>query len=376
MVAAGSGRRFGGAKQRAALLGRPLYLHSLCALAAHPAVERTVLAVPAGTEPAYRAELRITDLGDRVTVVAGGATRTDSVGRALAALAERGAEAVLVHDAARPAAPAELVDALLAALEDGAAGAVPTLEASDTLRWRDRPGGPPRDAVVRVGTPQAFRWDALRAAHAWAAERGESATDDALLVEAGGGRIAMVGADSRIEKVTRPEDLAAAVVRLGGGPVAPSRTGMGLDHHRLAPGRALWLCGVRLEGGEGLSGHSDGDVALHALANAILGAAGERDIGHHFPPGEAATRGIASREIVALALERARERGLLAVHAQITLTAPRPRLGPHVEAMTAAVASMLGIPTTAVAVHATSGEGLVRDAIEAHAVVTMAAVVL
>lgn len=373
VVAAGSGRRFGGPKQRAPLLGRPLYLHAVSALAGHPAVIRTVLAVPAGEESDYRREVAHAGLEAAVRVVAGGATRTDSVRQALAALGSDGdaVEAVLVHDGARPAAPATLVDALLEALRAGAAGAVPVLETSDTLRWRGRAGGPSRDEVARVGTPQAFRPDILRDAYVRAAARGETASDDAILVEAVGGRIATVEADHRIEKVTRPEDLAAAAWRLAGAADLPSRTGFGLDHHRLVAGRALWLCGVRIEGEEGLIGHSDGDVALHALANAVLGAAGDADIGRHLPPGDPATAGIASREIVALALARAAARGLGPIHAQVTLTAPRPHLGPHAEAMKASLARILGLATADVAVHATSGEGLMVDAIGAHAVATL-----
>ncbi len=376
-MAAGSGRRFGGSKQRARLLGRPLYLHALTDLAAHPRVGRLVLAVPRGEEATYTADLESVGLARRVTVAAGGHSRTESVGRALLALKPPDGDelAVLVHDAARPAAPVELVDALLAALEGGAAGAVPVLECADTLRWSDRPGGPERSRVWRVGTPQAFRLAALREAHCAAAARGEEATDDAVLIEKEGGRIATVEADARIEKVTRREDLAAAACRLD--PEERwrrTRTGFGLDHHRLAPGRPLWLCGVRIDSPEGLVGHSDGDVALHALANAILGAVGERDIGHHLPPEDPASAGMPSREIVALALGRALAKGLRAVQAQIVLTAPRPRIGPFVPAMQAQVAEMLGIAEDLVAVHATTGEGLLGDAIEAHALALMGAI--
>jgi len=376
VVAAGEGRRFGGAKQRAVLLGRPLYLHALGDLLRHPRVDTLVLAVPAGDEDRYRGEVRGLPGGARVHVTSGGTTRTASVARALGALdgadPARRCDAVLVHDAARPAAPPDLVDRLLDALYADE-GAVPALPVQDTLRWRAEAGGPDRDRVVRVGTPQAFRRNALEAAHRRAAAAGAEATDDATLVEAAGGRIALIDADARIEKVTWPADLAAAGARLSPDwpwPPLP-RTGLGLDHHRLAPGRPLWLCGVRVADDEGLVGHSDGDVALHAVANAVLAAAGERDIGTHLPPDDPTTAGMSSTRVLALALERAGARSLRPVQAQVVLTAPRPRLAPHVPAMVARLAILLGLAEGAVAVHATSGEGLIRDAIEAHALVSL-----
>ena len=373
VVAAGKGTRFGAPKQRVPLLGRPLYLYGLDDLARHPSVVETVLAVPPGDEETYRAELERFGLG-AVRVVAGAQTRTGSVHNALRAVGAE-AEAILVHDAARPAAPPGVVDALLAALE-GSEAAVPVLPVADTLRWRSAPGGPDRDEVARVATPQAFRADVLRQAHAHAARRGAAATDDALLVEAMGGRVAQVEGDPRAEKVTTRADLAAAAWRLSGGGVGPDvpRTGIGLDHHRLAPGRALWLCGVEIPSEEGLMGHSDGDVALHALANAILGAAGERDIGVHFPPGDPSAAGMASVRIVEEALRRAAERGLRPVQAQVVITAPRPRLSPYVPGMEAALAALLSLEASAIAVHATSGEGLLADAMEAHAVAVLAGV--
>jgi 2-C-methyl-D-erythritol 4-phosphate cytidylyltransferase/2-C-methyl-D-erythritol 2,4-cyclodiphosphate synthase len=372
VAAAGRGSRFGGPKQRALLLGRPLYAHALSDLLAHPAVEAAVLAVAAGEEEGFRRELAAYGWERRVEVVAGGESRTASVRRALAALPRDSLEAVLVHDAARPSAPADLVDALLAALS-GAEGAVPLLPVADTLRWRQGRGGPARDEVGRVATPQAFRFQALLAAYERARAEGREATDDAQLVEAVGGRIAVVPTqDGRLEKVTRPEDIALAALRLAGPEGLWPRVGVGLDHHRLVPGRALWLCGVHIPYAEGLEGHSDGDVALHALANAILGAAGERDIGTHLPPGDPATAGMASGRVLALALERVRLRGLGVVQAQVTITSPRPRLAPHVPAMVASLARALGLVEGRVAVHATSGEGLIADAMEAHAVAVLA----
>lgn len=370
-MAAGQGTRFGAPKQRVPLLGRPLYMHGLRDLAAHPAVVEAVLVVPPGEEALYRTELLAAGLG-AVRVAPGGATRTASVRHGISAISDADVEAIVVHDAARPAAPAALVDSLLAAL-DHASCAVPSLPVADTLRWRHGPGGPDRSAVVRVATPQAFRAADLVRAHARAEACGDEATDDALLVEAVGGRVAIVPAVAAVEKVTTPADLAAAASRLAGEAVAPGplRMGMGLDHHRLAVGRVLVLCGVPVPGDEGLEGHSDADVALHAVANAILGAAGERDIGVHWPDDAPGIAGMASAGIVTHALGLARAKGLRTVQAQVVLTAARPRLGPHVPAMVEALAALLGLGRDAVAVHATSAEGLLGDAIEAHALVVL-----
>lgn len=399
LLAAGTGERFGGAKQLAPLLGRPVLAHALEDLLSLAIVARIAIVVPTQGREAYaRAVADVIDAGgpERIRWAEGGPTRRTSVSAGLAALSGANAlPTVLVHDAARPYVSARVVEALLDVLTRGSGmlpnvdGVVPVLPEADTLRWRDRPGGPDRGLVLRVQTPQAFLRDRLEGAHAWGGRNpgiADAMTDDASLVEAWGGRIAQVAGDSRAEKITRPEDLALATARLRGtreracpdragdlgGPQADTaRTGLGLDHHRLATGRPLWLCGLEIPWEEGLVGHSDGDVALHALVNALLGAVGARDIGMFFPPGNPAFEGLGSAVMVATALGEVTARGFRPVHAQIVLTAERPRLSMYVPDMIRSVSRLLGLADAAAAVHATTGEGLLKDAIEAHAVVTV-----
>lgn len=395
LLAAGTGDRFGGPKQLAPLLGRPVLAHALSDILSLEAVAQVAIVVPPGTREAYEEAIgpAILARADRARIrwADGGMTRRDSVLAGLRAISGAGPDSVvLVHDAARPYVSARVVDDLLAALgrragmEPEADGAVPVLPVADTLRWRDEPGGPDRASVLRVQTPQAFVLDRLEAAHAWGEHHPDvaaSRTDDAGLVEAAGGRIAQVAGDARAEKITRPEDLAVAAVRLRGAPGRPTldvgdrrggdRTGFGLDHHRLAAGRPLWLCGIEVPADEGLEGHSDGDVALHAVINAMLGAIGAPDIGTFFPPDDPALAGIASATMTRKALREVTARGFEPIHAQVVLTAQRPRLKPHVPAMVQSLSRLLGLSETAVAVHATTGEGLFKGAIEAHAIVSV-----
>mgnify|MGYP003337384629 CR=1 FL=1 len=256
IVAAGSGSRAGGAipKQYAHVGGKALLAHAYAAFAGHPAVDEVVVVIAAGAEPLAAAAL------GPVRTIVGGATRRESVARGLAAIET---DRVLVHDAARPFVPAKVIDRILAALDTNE-GAIPGLAVADTLV---RDGSVvSRDGLFRVQTPQGFRLPALRAAHdGWPAD--EEATDDAQMVQRLGGSVALVQGDAMLDKVTHPEDFAAAEAKIAW----ETRSASGFDVHRLEAGEDLWLGGVLIPHDKGLSGHSDADVGLHALTDALLG---------------------------------------------------------------------------------------------------------
>ena len=342
VVAAGDATRFGRPKQYELLGGRRVLDWSLAA--ARGAGDGVVLVVAAGDaeRPEPAADV----------VVAGAASRAGSVRRGLAAVPDD-ADVVVVHDAARPLAAPALFRAAIGAVEDGAAAAVCAVPVSDTLK---RVEG---DAVVAtldrsdlwaVQTPQAFRHGALRAAHAGEGE----ATDDAALVEAIGERVVVVPGDPANLKVTRPADLAMAET-LAGGPAL--RVGQGYDVHSFAadPGRRLVLGGVAFEGERGLDGHSDADVVAHAVADALLGAAGLGDLGAHFPDTAEEWAGADSLVLLAEVVRRVAEAGWSPANADCTVVLERPRLAPHRAAMEARLGAVLGAP---VSVKAARAEGL------------------
>ena len=345
VVAAGSGSRAGGdlPKQYRAVAGRPLLAHAIDRLH-HPRIDRIQVVIGAGQEEAYRQAV-----GERAlpSPVIGGATRRQSVLNGLDAVA--GAERVLIHDAARPFLPGAVIDRLLDAL-DGHDGAVPALPVTDTLARAD--GAPvPRDGLVRVQTPQAFRLDAIRRAHsAWS---GGEATDDAQIARAAGLDVAIVAGDPALEKLTFEADFRRAEAALLG-----TRVGFGFDVHALAAGRPLWLGGIELPHDKGLAGHSDADVALHALTDAILGALGAGDIGDHFPPSDPKWAGAPS----ALFLEHARDlvdqAGGRIAHADLTIICEAPRIGPYRDSMRLRIAALLRLPPARISIKATTTERL------------------
>lgn len=345
LVAAGSGTRAGGAlpKQFAPLAGRPLLHRAHEALASHPAIDRVVVVAAPDRHDAVRAML-----GD-VPLAAGGATRRDSVANGLALAAD--ADRVLVHDAARPLLPPAVIDRVLAAL-DSADGAVPVLGVADTL-CRDDGALVPRAGLHRVQTPQGFRRAALAAAHAaWAPER--EATDDAQMVRALGGTVVLVQGDAMLDKVTYPEDFAAAERRLAW----ETRSATGFDVHRLEDGEELWLGGVLIPHVQGLSGHSDADVALHALTDALLGTIAAGDIGTHFPPSDPQWKGAASDRFLAHAASLIAERGGRIDFVDLTIICEAPKIGPHRAVMVARIAAILGIDAGRVSLKATTTERL------------------
>ena len=349
LVAAGSGSRFGAdtPKQFLVLAGKPVLRHAAEALAAH-----VVLLQPVGDpEPI---DVALAGL-DHLPTVPGGATRQDSVRAGLEALAPHAPDIVLVHDAARPFIPPGTVAALLAALQQ-VAGAIPALPVADTLK-RVRQGiiteTVPRDGLYRAQTPQAFRFQALLDAHRTAPP---GATDDAALLEAVGASVAIVpGAEDNI-KLTYPEDL-ARLERIMAPTLIP-RVGTGFDVHVLETGRRLMLCGVAVPHEQGLAGHSDADVGIHALCDAIYGALAEGDIGRHFPPTQAAWKDADSARFLRHAAERIAARGGRLANADVTLICERPKIAPHAAAMVARLAALLGVAPACVSVKATTTERL------------------
>jgi 2-C-methyl-D-erythritol 4-phosphate cytidylyltransferase/2-C-methyl-D-erythritol 2,4-cyclodiphosphate synthase len=355
LVAAGSGERAGGAvpKQYRQLAGKPVLRHAIERLA-HPRIDEIRVVIGPGHQALYGAAVAGLPVG---TPVEGGAARQQSVRNGLESIAaEGGAARILIHDAARPFMPSAVVERLQAALEE-TPGAVPVLPVVDTLAQGERALGDPvdRSALVRVQTPQAFRFDAILAAHrAWS--RAEDATDDAQVARAAGLEVAMVEGDPMLEKLTYEADFARIEELLASRLV--SRTGLGFDVHAFAAGEELWLAGIRVPHERGLKGHSDADVALHALTDAILGAIGEGDIGDHFPPSDPQWRGAAS----SLFLEHARDlvgaRGGRIDHVDLTLICEAPRIGPHRLAMRQRVAALLRLPLERVSIKATTTERL------------------
>ena len=259
---------------------------------------------------------------------------------------------MLIHDAARPFVPAAVIDRLLAAL-DAHDGAVPVVPVVDTLLR----GGEivDREGLARVQTPQAFRTAAVMTAHRdWPGDA--DATDDAQMVRASGGAVTTVAGDPWLEKITRAEDFALAEARLAAR--ASFRTGSGYDVHRLAADEELWLGGVLIPHDRGLAGHSDADVALHALTDAILGAVGAGDIGTHFPPSDARWRGASSDRFLAHAGTLVAEAGGRIEHVDLTIICEAPRIGPHRDAIRARIADILALDRERVSVKATTTEGL------------------
>ena len=352
IVAGGQGLRAGGGipKQFATIAGRPMLAHAAAAFADHPAIDAIIVVIGAGQEAQVAAML------PGVRTVIGGESRRESVARGLAAVGANGADRVLVHDAARPFAPADVIAAVAAALDHNDA-AIPVLPVADTLARGDTLLGDvvPRDGLWRVQTPQGFRLAKLAAAHAaWPAD--EEATDDAQMVRRLGGTVALVQGSIMLEKVTYPEDFAAAEAR-----VAPSwqtRMATGFDVHRLEDGEELWLGGVRIPHHQGLSGHSDADVALHALTDALLGTIAAGDIGTHFPPSDPQWKGADSAQFLVHAASLIAAKGGEIVFVDLTLMCEAPKIGPHRAAMTTRIAALLNLPEDCVSVKATTTERL------------------
>ena len=368
IVAAGSGSRLGGdiPKQYRPIGGKPLLAHAVDALAGHPRIGTIRVVIGAGQQNLAEGALAGRDVGP---LVIGGAERADSVRAGLAAI---GGDAVLVHDAARPFCPPAVVDRLLAALgvEDAA---VPVLRVADTLaNGADMLGDAvDRSALVRVQTPQAFRL--RRLLEAYASWSGPSPTDESTVARAAGIPVAMVDGDPALDKLTTAADWDRAEQWLAAR-LTP-RTGMGFDVHAFAGEGPVMMGGIAIPHERGLVGHSDADVVLHAITDALLGAAGLGDIGEHFPPSDARWKGASSDIFLMHAAELIRLGGGIIDHVDCTVVCEEPKVGPHRAAMRARVAQILQLPAGAVSIKATTTERLGftgrREGIAAQAVASI-----
>jgi len=351
IVAAGSGSRAGGElpKQFRLVRGQPMLKHSYAALSGHPSIDAVYVAI--GDGQLAIATGCLPDLPEP-RIVNGGATRRQSVQNGLLAIAASGGAAqVLIHDAARPFLPSTVIDLLLSALDD-APGAVPALPVVDSLaRGSDTlTDTVERDGLWRIQTPQAFHFDAILAAHQnWS---GDEPSDDARMLMAAGQKVKIVQGDERLAKFTFAGDFD------GNDDMPNIRNGSGFDVHRLVVGEELWLCGIHIPHDKGLAGHSDADVAIHALTDAILGALALGDIGDHFPPSDAQWRGASSDRFLEHAIKLAADIGYHLANVDVTIICEAPKIGPYKVAMRARLAEIMQVDIARVSVKATTTEML------------------
>jgi 2-C-methyl-D-erythritol 4-phosphate cytidylyltransferase / 2-C-methyl-D-erythritol 2,4-cyclodiphosphate synthase len=356
VVAAGRGTRLGGPlpKQYLPLAGRKLLRYSLEALTRHPSIAGVRVVFNPDDNAHYRAAAEGLAL---LPPVAGGAARQDSVRLGLESLAAQAPERVLIHDGARPFVDHGTIDRVLAALDE-APGAVPALPLRDTVK-RGRDGRVAetldRSELWRAQTPQGFHYAPILAAHRAAA--GQELSDDAAVAERAGLAVRLVAGNEENLKVTTAEDLLQAEQLLAARQ-GDIRTGQGFDVHAFGPGDHVWLCGVKLPHERALVGHSDADVGLHALTDALLGALGAGDIGVHFPPSEERWRGAPSHRFLRHAADLVAAAGGAVAHADVTLICERPKIGPYRDAMVTRIAEILGIDRRRVSVKATTTEKL------------------
>jgi 2-C-methyl-D-erythritol 4-phosphate cytidylyltransferase / 2-C-methyl-D-erythritol 2,4-cyclodiphosphate synthase len=379
IVAAGRGSRIGGSrpKQYETAGGAPLLGHSVSAFTAHGAVTATRVVIHGDDRALYEEAVAGVDgLGEPVI---GGASRQESVRNGLEALAPAAPDRVLIHDGARPFVDAGTISRVLAALDahDGAIAAIPV---TDTIKRADGDritATIERDGLWAAQTPQGFRFVPILTAHREAAVQGMSGfTDDAAVAQWAGLDVAVVPGEIANRKVTTPADLAEAR-RLfeGAAPPLLPRIGHGFDVHAVEPGDHVMLCGVRIGHDCGLKGHSDADVGLHALTDAIYGALCEGDIGVHFSPGDPRWKNACSDMFLAAAAARVAARGGRIAHVDVTLVCEAPRIGPHSSSMRSRIADILGVTIGRVSVKATTTEGLGytgrREGIAAYATATV-----
>ncbi len=364
VVAAGQGLRAGQPlpKQFAPFRGKPVLRHSVEALSLAGAAP-IIVVIPAGAEAVAAAALA--EIAD-IRFITGGATRQESVRAGLEALVQAAPAWVLIHDAARPLIPIDVIERLMAALSSHP-GAIPVLPVTDSMVFiepaqagsggKDKLMGATanRELLRRVQTPQAFRYNDILAAHReWNGPA--NAGDDAQVAAAAGLEIALIDGDETLHKLTYASDfvptqpLALAAL--------PIRVGTGYDVHRLADGEELWLCGVRIEHVQGLAGHSDADVAIHAVVDALLGAVAAGDIGQHFPPSDSHWRGASSDRFLTHATDLVRQAGYAIGQIDVTLICEAPKIAPYRDAMRESLARIMGVDIGAVSVKATTTEKL------------------
>jgi 2-C-methyl-D-erythritol 4-phosphate cytidylyltransferase/2-C-methyl-D-erythritol 2,4-cyclodiphosphate synthase len=365
IVAAGRGERAGqsaeGPKQYRRIGGVAVLRRTLDALLSHPSISDIAVAIHADDEQLFMDTCG--ELDASVTRVIGGASRQSSTRLALEALADRDLDGVLVHDGVRPFVDRKLIDRVIASIGD-ATGSLPALPVTDTLKQADTEGTiagtVPRNGLFAAQTPQGFPYTALLDAHRKAfAEGRDDFTDDAAIAEWSGLTVRVVEGSVDNVKLTWARDIEMANSRLGSTTFFPDvRTGNGYDVHSFEPGDRVTLCGVEIPHHSKLNGHSDADVGLHALTDALLATCGAGDIGTHFPPSDMRWKGAASHIFVEEAVRIVRERGGRIANADVTLIAEMPKIGPHRAAMTEAMCSMLGISADRVSIKATTNEKL------------------
>ena len=373
IVAAGRGHRVGGPlpKQYRQLAGGTVLGHCVRLFATHPRVNSVRVVIDPADRPLYDDAVRVSEgaeAGTLLAPVAGGATRQESVRNGLESLADAPPDLVLIHDGARPLVSDAVIDGALDALA-GHDGALPALAVSDSLK-RAAPGSVviagavPRENLWRAQTPQGFRYPAILDAHRAAA--GATLTDDAAVAERAGLSVALTAGDEDNLKITTEQDFARAerIMAAQGerettaAVALETRVGMGFDVHRFGPGDHLMLGGVSVPHEHGVVSHSDGDVVLHAIVDAVLGAMAAGDIGTHFPPSDETWRDADSAHFVTHTLAMLRERGGHLTHVDVTVICQRPRIGQHRAAMMARLADVLGLPSPRISLKATTTERL------------------
>lgn len=358
VVAGGQGLRagYGLPKQYRPLAGKSMLAWSVDTFLAHPACRAVIVVKPADDD---RADATLA--GRAVHWATGGVTRQQSVVAGLDTVVGLGGPdgIVLIHDAARPGVTHEVIDALLVPFADAnIAGTVPAIALADTLAQGGELLGDvtARDGLVRVQTPQAFRLTAIKAAHAqWS---GAAASDDAQMVRANGGIVTIVAGSNQLNKITHAEDLLEMETLLMARQERRVVVGMGYDVHRLVAGDGIWLGGVRIDHDCALDGHSDADVLLHAITDALLGAIADGDIGTHFPPSDPKWRGASSDQFLIHAAKLATQRGGSINHVDCTIICEQPKIDPHRDTMRTRIADLLNLPVAQVSVKATTTERL------------------
>ncbi|MEZ2219651.1 bifunctional 2-C-methyl-D-erythritol 4-phosphate cytidylyltransferase/2-C-methyl-D-erythritol 2,4-cyclodiphosphate synthase [Rhizobium sp. RCC_161_2] len=365
IVAAGRGERAGspeeGPKQYRAVGGRPVIAHTLEKFVTWPQTAKIVIVIHRDDETLLRSALEtIADSSD-VAIAFGGATRQQSVLAGLRQLEKTGVTHVMIHDAVRPFFDHDLLDRVAAALAAGAPAVLPAMPVTDTLK---RAGSDalvtetvPRAGLYAAQTPQSFRLADILVAHEKAAAGNKTDfTDDAAIAEWAGLPVTLVAGSADNVKLTIKRDIAMADEKLSAGLLPDVRTGNGYDVHQLEPGDGVTLCGVFIPHDQTLKGHSDADVALHALTDALLATCGAGDIGDHFPPSDPQWRGAPSRIFIEHAAKIVRDHGGTIMNADVSLIAEAPKVGPHREAMRAKLSEFLGISLERCSVKATTNE--------------------
>ncbi len=365
IVAAGRGERAGspeeGPKQYRPIGGKAVIAHTLERFVTWPHASRIVVVIHRDDETLLRSALEQVAGLPEIEIAFGGATRQQSVLSGLRQLAGSGVTHVMIHDAVRPFFDHDLLDRVAAALADGAPAVLPAMPVTDTLKRGDE-SGLVVDTVSRSGlhaaqTPQSFRFADILAAHEEAAANGRSDfTDDAAIAEWCNLPVTLVAGSADNVKLTIRRDIAMADEKLSAGLLPDVRTGNGYDVHQLEPGDGVTLCGVFIPHDQKLKGHSDADVALHALTDALLATCGAGDIGDHFPPSDPQWKGAPSRIFIEHAAKIVRERGGTIMNADVSLIAEAPKVGPHRDVMRARLSEFLGISLDRCSVKATTNE--------------------